>query len=234
MHCHQLLLFWFLLWCGVGSYAQVEGFNFAKFDTLQKAKSLHLWGTQYYIHEVRSHGKVPFLDVKGRPLGFYADTCDFCAAALEGTVAIWNQKGGHAVLNFETYGDSAVVDCRKCPRFATSLLDVKRWGYKRWFVSTGYGHGVKGYKLIPFRTIAVDAKVIPYGTVLYIPAARGIAIILANGTTVVHDGYFFAGDTGAALKGAHVDFFTGSLKGNPFKTFVRSSDKYTFSAYVVT
>ena len=208
-------------------------FGFPKGDTARYYKKLRFWGTQYFIPELRSKGKVPFMDAKGRYLGYTADTCDFCEAALEGTVILKDASGAVVVLNFETYGDSSVVDCSKCKRFSKSSLDVKRWGLKRWFVSSGYGNGVKGYHLVPFRTVAVDPAFIAYGSVLYIPAARGVSVILSDGTTIVHDGYFFAGDTGSAIVGNHIDFFTGTSKLNPFKAFLKSTSQESFVAYLV-
>ncbi|HRI20464.1 MAG TPA: 3D domain-containing protein, partial [Panacibacter sp.] len=107
------------------------------------------------------------------------------------------------------------------------------WGKALWSKSSGFGDGVKNYKLIPFRTIAVDNKNIPYGTVIYIPKVKGKMIELPNGEKVEHDGYFFAGDTGGAIKKNHVDVFTGIFSGNPFTEVIRSNENKTFDAYIV-
>jgi 3D (Asp-Asp-Asp) domain-containing protein len=53
-----------------------------------------------------------------------------------------------------------------------------------------FGIGAPGYKLMPYRTLSVDAKRIPLGTVLYVPALVGVA--LPNGD--IHDGFVFAHD----------------------------------------
>lgn len=68
-----------------------------------------------------------------------------------------------------------------------------------------FGLGLDAYKLIPYRTLAVDAKVIPPGTVLYIPALDGVR--LPSGE--IHDGFFFAHDEGQGITGNRIDVFVG-------------------------
>ncbi len=68
-----------------------------------------------------------------------------------------------------------------------------------------FGTGAKGAPLRPFRSLAVDPKVIPIGTKVVIPLAVGA--LLPDGSS--HDGVFVAEDTGSAIKGAHVDLFCG-------------------------
>lgn len=237
MVCFRYAFIALLLVLTIGALGQSSDqrltFDFPEADTSTLSK-VNFWGTLYFIHEMTAKGKVPFLDVKGKFLGFTGDTCDFCAAALEGTVMVKDTKGQITVLNFQSYGDSSVVNCRKCKRFVKSTLDVEKWGSKRWFVSTGYGHGVKGYHLIPFRTVAVDPKLIPYGSVLYIPEARGVPLVLPDGSKVIHDGYFFAGDGGSAIIGNHLDFFIGVSRTNHFKDFVKSMPSEKFHTYLIS
>lgn len=196
-------------------------------------KKLVIWATQYYLHEFTSNGTIPFMDKNNQPLGLYGDTCDFCMAALEGTASITDSSGTIFVVNFANTGDSNFVDCRKCLKYANSKLSVESWGKTRWAISSGFGDGVKNYRLVPYRTIAVDPKTISYGSVIYIPAARGVTIELPNGEKVTHDGYFFAGDTGGAIKQNHIDVFTGVYTGNPFKTLVTSNENKTVEAFLV-
>jgi 3D (Asp-Asp-Asp) domain-containing protein len=49
-----------------------------------------------------------------------------------------------------------------------------------------------GIKPTPYRTIAVDPKVIPYGSTIYIPEYKAL---------------FKAEDTGSAIKGKRIDIF---------------------------
>lgn len=88
------------------------------------------------------------------------------------------------------------------------LLNVvsKKGGIVRFKeVSAPFGLGCRNNPLVPFRSIAVDRTVIPYGTVLYIPQAVGAK--LPDGT--IHDGYFLAADVGGGIKGQRLDLFTG-------------------------
>ena len=61
--------------------------------------------------------------------------------------------------------------------------------------ATAYcGDGITslGLKPTPYRTLAVDPKVIPYGSIVYIPEYKAL---------------FRAEDTGSAIKGKRVDLF---------------------------
>jgi 3D (Asp-Asp-Asp) domain-containing protein len=79
----------------------------------------------------------------------------------------------------------------------------------RWKVSPEpHAIGASGCALLPFRSAAVDKRVIPLGTKLIIPETQGLA--LPDGT--VHDGVWYAMDTGAAIKRDRVDLFVGSGK----------------------
>ena len=70
-----------------------------------------------------------------------------------------------------------------------------------------WGRGAIGKAITPLVTVAVDSTLIPLGTALYIPEYDGIARDLSGTTT--HDGCFMAEDRGLAVKGQHVDVFTG-------------------------
>ena len=60
------------------------------------------------------------------------------------------------------------------------------------------------------RTVAVDPRVIPRRTKLFIRETVGLR--MSDGT--VHDGYWYASDTGGAIKGAKVDLYTGHGRGS--------------------
>lgn len=199
---------------------------------LGATRQLKLWATEYYVHVTPAGGDFPFLSMEGDTLAYCGSTCDFCTACLEGTVFLTDHTGGHIVLNYAGRAPEAMVNCRECGKYAHTKLNVETWGSIRWKMSSGYGEGVKNYALVPYRTIAVDPNVIPYGTVLYIPEARGIKIRVNDTKTVVHDGYFFAGDTGGAIKANHIDVFTGIDTGHPF-AFVHSDPEKTFTAFEV-
>jgi 3D (Asp-Asp-Asp) domain-containing protein len=56
------------------------------------------------------------------------------------------------------------------------------------------------------RTVAVDPKVIPRRTVLFIKETVGLP--MPDGGT--HDGYWYASDIGGAIKGLKLDLFSGT------------------------
>ena len=69
-----------------------------------------------------------------------------------------------------------------------------------------WGVDARGEALVPFSTLAVDPDAIALGTLVYLRDYDGIAV--PAGT--VHDGCFFAGDTGFSIAGLHIDLFAGT------------------------
>jgi len=67
-----------------------------------------------------------------------------------------------------------------------------------------------GCKVAAMRTVAVDPKVIPRRTVLFIKETVGLP--MPDGTT--HDGYWYASDIGGAIKGLKLDLFSGFGAGS--------------------
>ena len=209
-----------------------NGFGYAppKLDTAQKVS---LWSTYYYVHEAKySPDGVPVNDKDGNPLNVRLANCDWCDAAIEGTVRTYDASGKAVTLNYATTSTTQQCDCNAtCPKYAN--YKNKRIGYTLFGPARGeYGDGVAGYKLVPFRTIAVDRKFYPIGSLIFIPQAVGVEITLPNGKTAKHDGYFFAADVGGDIKENHIDVFFGLKTKNPFK-FVTSKPEGTFDAYVI-
>jgi 3D (Asp-Asp-Asp) domain-containing protein len=63
-----------------------------------------------------------------------------------------------------------------------------------------------GCRVVAMRTAAIDTRVIPRRTVLFIRETVGLK--MPDGS--LHDGYWYASDTGGAIKGNRIDLFTGS------------------------
>lgn len=72
------------------------------------------------------------------------------------------------------------------------------------------GNDSLGCRPIAMRTVAIDPRVVPRRTRLFIKETVGIR--LADGT--IHDGYWYASDTGGAIKGNKIDLYTGHGRGS--------------------
>ena len=66
-----------------------------------------------------------------------------------------------------------------------------------------FGRGAGQRPLVPFKSVAVDPRVIRLGEPLYIPEFDGM--VLPDGS--IHDGCVRADDTGGGIKGRKMDFF---------------------------
>ena len=72
------------------------------------------------------------------------------------------------------------------------------------------GNDSLGCRPIPMRTLATDPRYIPRRTRLFIPETVGMR--MADGA--IHDGYWYASDTGGAIKGQKIDLYTGHGRGS--------------------
>jgi 3D (Asp-Asp-Asp) domain-containing protein len=90
-----------------------------------------------------------------------------------------------------------------------SMPGVPGWNVK----ATLYHAGAKGVgvldslgcRVVAMRTVAVDKNLIPKGSILFIKETVGLR--MPDGSA--HDGYWYASDTGGAIKGQRIDLFTG-------------------------
>ena len=215
------------------TYAQ-DPLDDDRFEFAEPAKSdlggtLKLWATYYYLPEIaEDSGTVPLRDLRGQELGPRLTLKHWCDTAMEGSVKI-NYKNGEAkTYNYHNVSNEYYVDCKTIYPRHTGI------GKTKFREANGvYGDGLEDYVLSPYRTLATDGAFIKPGTALYIPKARGAKIVLKNGRTIIHDGYFFAADKGGAIKGAHVDVYIGVSKSAPFFSWIGSSESKTFDAYLV-
>ena len=72
------------------------------------------------------------------------------------------------------------------------------------------GNDSLGCKPIAMRTVAVDPHYIPRHTRLFIRETVGMR--MPDGS--IHDGYWYASDTGGAIRGQRVDLYTGNGRGS--------------------
>lgn len=202
-------------------------YDFSKPSTV--SRTMRLWATNYFLpYYQNGEGNYALRNLSGQSLGVTLTRHQWCRAGMEGSVRVRMADGKIETFNYAGESSSQTVYCADIyPRYPKT-------GWVKFRMAVGeFGDGVREYKLIPFRTIAVDPNTIPYGSVVYIDGARGAKIELPNGKTVVHDGYFFAGDTGGAIKQNHIDVFTGVQTESPF-WWVLSSPRYTTTAKIVT
>lgn len=201
-------------------------FGFKAPSSDDRIKDLTLWATYYYLQIADAvEDGVAVRDLAGNPLGPEVTRKDWCLGALEGSMLVW-EDGRATTYNYAGVSNDFTVDC-------SAYFDhTPSHRVKFRLANNPFGDGVRNYPLIPYRTIAVDPNVIPYGTVLYIPDARGVELELPDGSVVTHDGYFFAGDTGGLIKQTHIDVFYGVSRKNPF-SFVKSRESGIFQAYIV-
>lgn len=235
MFVRQILLVATAVLIAQASLAQTQ----SEFDLIgppeNSTPARELWATHYFVHQAASTANgIPFRDKSGNVLSDGVQPRDWCLAAIEGTVQITLQNIPKT-LNYAGTGKQSQVDCAA----VLKINPIK----KPWITSTGksyfiaatgsFGDGVKGTKLVPYRTIAVDKSVLPYGTVIFVPSAQGSEVRLPSGNSIKHDGYFYAGDTGGAIKGSHIDVFCGVTPINCFPGFIGSDPAKTFKAFVV-
>ncbi len=123
------------------------------------------------------------------PRTFYESVC------VQGSGTL--RAGG--TVSFAKRDCSCAAECpRTGQHICFDLLDKAQFPW---------GRGATGKGVTPLVTVAVDSTIIALGTSLYIPEYDGIARD-SSGTTK-HDGCFLAEDRGLAVKGEHVDVFTG-------------------------
>ena len=206
-----------------------NSFNFPEPQNLSNAKTF--WATHYFVPVVNSvsNGE-PLLDAGGNKLGPILSKLDWCKAALEGTITVKDDNRVATTYNFAARAATLQVNC-------SHIRDEeirRKIGRNRFALSKGkYGEGVQSMILVPYRTIAVDPSVISFGSVVYIPEARGKEIVLPSGQKVKHDGYFYAADAGSGIKRNHIDVFCGLFEGNCFPNFIKSKETGTFRAFLI-
>ncbi len=93
-----------------------------------------------------------------------------------------------------------------------------------------WGIGVQNRPLVPYRSVAVDRSVVPYGTKLWVAELDGVAV---PGDPpwggYVHDGCVVAADTGGSIVGQHVDWFVG-LRAS-YRTLDAALDRTTITVH---
>ncbi len=205
-----------------------DTFSFKEPSANDVLNRVTLWGTYYYLPQITDGGgDFALRDLNNLELGPKLTLRQWCDSAMEGSVRILSKNKEAITYNYAGVTESNTVDCKKIFK-----IDVSRTKFRE--ANGPYGDGLDDFILAPYRTLATDLTKIPLGTVLYIPEARGAKITLSSGRVIIHDGYFFAGDKGGAIKDNHIDVFIGTHMTAPFFPWIKSNQDKMFQAYIVT
>lgn len=189
--------------------------------------SKELWATFYDIPLYQDGtGDFALRDIDGLELGPHLSLKNWCNSAMEGSVKILLNDGSTKVYNYQGSSDLFPIDCQ-----SIFPNDVSKTKFRP--SNSMFGEGLGAYNLVPYRTIATDSQTIAPGSVIYIPEAKGAQIKLNDGRVITHDGYFFAGDRGGAIKLNHIDVFIGSDKESPYFPWISNKSEKTFHAFII-
>ena len=72
------------------------------------------------------------------------------------------------------------------------------------------GRDSMGCRVVPMRTMATDPRVVPKGSIVFIKETVGLPMPGGG----AHDGFWYASDVGGAIKGKHIDLYTGAGAGS--------------------
>lgn len=213
--------------------SRAETFPFPEPAPAEISRTLKIWGTVYFVYRARASSRsdaVPVLDSNARPFGVSLSRWDWCNAALEGTVQVMI-PGGSRVFNYARSSSHVHVDCSEILGFLdpASRNQIERTVFVETTATAPGGLGGRpGTRLVSYRTLAVDPRFVPMGSLLYIPSLRGLR--MPDGQ--VHDGYVVAEDTGIGITGNHVDLFIGA-PGNPYPDAFNARPDKPLMAYLV-
>ncbi|MEM1104820.1 MAG: 3D domain-containing protein [Pseudomonadota bacterium] len=202
-------------------------------DALQGA-AIRVWATNYYtpVYQTGAEG-LPLLGPDNQALSGLITRTQWCNAALQGSVSLEEPGGAVTAYVFADQNGPEQTNCDD--RLGTLSQAIKTATRKVRFnaVDHPYGCGVRGWPLIPYRTIAVDPGIIAYQTTLYLPALAGKTFEI-DGAAFTHDGFVFAADRGGAIKDTHIDFFSGNSRRVSFPDVVTSNENRTVDAFIVS
>ena len=194
---------------------------------------LWIWSTHYYtpIYRAQDSG-FPLINRDDSPITGGLSERDWCNVAMQGSATIVEPDGSHSAYVFVDANGPEQVNCDSRMGFLADNIKEKTRRARFSKIDHDYGCGSSGHPLQPFRSVAVDSSVIPYGSTLYAPALKGREFYL-GGRRFVHDGYLFAADRGGAVKGNQIDLFTGNSAKVPFTDVVASTSDVEFEVYFV-
>jgi 3D (Asp-Asp-Asp) domain-containing protein len=195
-----------------------------------------LWATWYNMPRLyaakATKATAPLIGRDGEAVSPALTKTDWCDAAMQGSVWVVDENGAAQPYVFIDAKGPEQVNCDA--HFGKLSTGIKTATRRARFAPFNHplGCDVRPQPLLAWRTIATDPKVIPRGTVLYVPDLRGRPFWM-GGEHYVHDGYLVADDRGGAIKGRHIDFFVGEHMDAPFPDLITGSSGSTFAAFPV-
>lgn len=245
----SILILILVMMCG-RAVAQ-DSFSLPAPNNLSTLARFTLWATQYYVSVSNNStlsvpAAFPLLGRDRAELGAALVVPDWCSAALEGTTQVVGSTTTTQLFNYFGLDADHRFQQADCTPFYPNLAVagvMTRTLFVKGPPDAPYGLGDQSYyRLVPFRSIAVDRSRFPAKsnageviyTVLYIPGLRGARVELGANASLTHDGYVMAVDTGGAITGDHIDVFTGTFDKDFAPSVIKSVPSATFDAYLVT
>jgi 3D (Asp-Asp-Asp) domain-containing protein len=146
--------------------------------------------TYYWVTEESSFGGADTTKL-------YDDDCNVLTSVPAGFANAIKLEGTGRLTDGRVLNYSGACGCATSPCYF-EVDDAHPWGV-----------GVQNRALTPFRSVAVDKNVVAYGTKLYIEKLDGVKMPgEAPWGGFTHDGCVSADDTGSAIIGKHLDFFS--------------------------
>lgn len=212
-------------------------FNLPEPANLDRLEKVRLYSTYYYVYQgTHSQNDADFALFNKQLNSFRVRLPNnpWCKAAVEGTVRINVRGSDERGFNFADTGNAPRrPNCQGLfsPSVNATAVAKSLWLELPQDAKFGFGNS-HNIRLVPFRSIAADPR-FRTGTVLYIPSLRDKPFGSST-PQIKHDGYVYVADRGGAIRGTHIDFFTGMQATNPFPAIIKSVPSGTFEAVVIT
>jgi 3D (Asp-Asp-Asp) domain-containing protein len=240
-----LMIFGALSMASAQSAAEASKFQFPAPSELPKDALRRLYATAYFVQpamESNDTSDPVILGPSGESLGIRIRSSIWCRAAVEGSLTVHKLNGAQQGFKYSGVGNTKVTDCKTTLAHMdpTQVIAIEKSTFRPTDKDAPYGVGAcdsgTRYRLVPHRSIAIDARAnapLAVGQIVFIARLRGAKIMLPDGTQKRHDGYVMAADTGGSIKGKHIDYFKGPAANDHVPPALAPKDEM-FDAYLIT
>lgn len=158
-----------------------------------------LWNTYYYLSKEADHSGAATTALNDSSCNAIVSV----SASFSDAVCI---EGSGRLADGRVINYASTCSCgRPCPTGGTVCYSVLDPAAFPW------GKGARSNPLVPLRSLAVDRDTISLGTVIYLAQWDGFMVpTVGEVAGFRHDGCFRADDVGGAIKGEHIDIFSGT------------------------